>query len=191
MQKSTCCFTGHRPQKLPWGAAESGPAFDAFYVHLERTIRNLVLHYDIHHFITGMALGSDLYAAEIVPKLEAQGYHVTLECAVPFPEQARSWSPEEQTRYQSILSMAHRHTLVQEHYSHGCYQRRNRYMVEQSGTVLAIWSGGPGGTAQAVRYALQQGRQLFVVNPRVFCMPLSAEEDVSECVQPYRTVSFD
>ena len=189
MLEYTCCFTGHRPQKLPWGEAESGSDFDEFYVHLERTIQNLILRHDVHHFITGMALGSDLYAAEIVLKLEERGYHVTLECAIPFPEQTRGWSPEHKERYQSILSLAHRHTLIQEHYSPDCYQRRNRYMVEQSNAVLAIWSGGPGGTAQTVRYALEQGRALFVINPRFYRMPRSAK--CPDPVQPYRSISVD
>lgn len=189
MLERTCCFTGHRPQKLPWGEAESGSDFDAFYADLEKEIRNLVLHHDVHHFITGMALGSDLYAAEIVLKLETQGYHVTLECAIPFPEQTRGWSPEHKKRYQDILSTAHRHTLIQDRYSPDCYQRRNRYMVEQSDVVLAIWSGGPGGTAQTVRYALEQGRALFVINPRFYRMPYSVKSP--EEIRPYRSVSLE
>ena len=54
----TCCFTGHRPEKLPWGSDETDPRCTA----LKRKLYDaLEAAYDegMRHFICGMARGCD------------------------------------------------------------------------------------------------------------------------------------
>ena len=44
-----------------------------------------------------------------------------------------------------------------EQYYKGCYARRNRYMVDQSQRIIAVYDGRPaGGTAATVRYAKEK-----------------------------------
>ena len=65
---NTCCFTGHRPEKLPWGSDETDPRCAA----LKQKIRDAVESaYDggMRHFICGMARGCDFYFAEAVVTL--------------------------------------------------------------------------------------------------------------------------
>ena len=59
-REHTCCFTGHRPNKLPWGSNEGDPRCLALK---ERLAREVEAAYDkgYRHFISGMALGCDLY----------------------------------------------------------------------------------------------------------------------------------
>ena len=40
----------------------------------------------VTHFISGMAQGVDLYAAEIVLELKEQYPQITLECAIPYEQ---------------------------------------------------------------------------------------------------------
>ena len=62
----TCCVTGHRPQKLSFGFHEE----DERCIRLKELLRLHILdrleQHGVTHFISGMALGVDLYAAEIV-----------------------------------------------------------------------------------------------------------------------------
>ena len=60
-----CSFTGHRPQKFPWRYNESDPACVALKETLADQITQL---YETGYteFLTGMALGVDLWAAQIV-----------------------------------------------------------------------------------------------------------------------------
>ena len=51
--------------------------------------------------------------------------------------------------------------MVQHHYDRGCMQRRNRYMVDRSGLLIAVYDGQPGGTMQTIAYAMK--RQLRTV----------------------------
>ena len=52
----SCCFTGHRPAKLPWGYRESDPRC----VSLKRRIADAVeaaYQENCRHFLCGMAQG--------------------------------------------------------------------------------------------------------------------------------------
>jgi len=154
---TTCCFTGHRPDKLPWGSDEK----DSRCLELKRRLyQALERAYDqgMRHFICGMARGTDLYFAEGVLALRERYPDVTLEGARPCESQASSWPEPEQLRYNQILDCCDYETLVQHHYDRGCMQRRNRYMVDRSSLVLSVYNGVPkGGTAQTLAYAMRSG----------------------------------
>ena len=93
---NTCCFTGHRPEKLPWGADETDPRCAA----LKQKIRDAVESaYDggMRHFICGMARGCDFYFAEAVVTLRREKGDVTLEAAIPCAAQSGGW-PEADRR---------------------------------------------------------------------------------------------
>ena len=64
----TACFTGHRPQNL--GINENSSGFRLFMEDLEYTILELVSFKGITTFISGMALGVDMYAAQTVLKIK-------------------------------------------------------------------------------------------------------------------------
>ena len=78
----TVCVTGHRPAKLPWGYKKEGPDYDEYIESLACTIADY-LENGYVHFISGMALGVDMYAAEIVLGLKSSYEGITLESAIP------------------------------------------------------------------------------------------------------------
>ena len=51
----------------------------------------------------------------------------------------------------------------QEQYYNGCFMERNRYMVEQSGRLIAVVNGTKGGTAATLRYAEKQGLEIDLI----------------------------
>ena len=81
---STCCFTGHRPEKLPWGSDETDPRCKALKQKLQDAV-SAAYDEGMRHFICGMARGCDFYFAEAVLALRADKQDVTLEAAVPAP----------------------------------------------------------------------------------------------------------
>ena len=160
---AACCFTGHRPDKLPWGTDESDPRCMALKERLAAALE-AVYREGARHFICGMARGADLYFAEAVLELRKRRPGVTLECARPCESQAQSWPPEEQARYQSILAQCDYETLVQHHYDRFCMMRRNRYMVDHAAHILTVYNGVPqGGTAQTLLYAIRKGLRIHPV----------------------------
>mgnify|MGYP005880787359 CR=1 FL=1 len=67
-RQESCCFTGHRPAKLPWGYNERDPRC----VRLKERIADAVLlayQEGYRHFLCGMAQGCDLYFCEAVLSL--------------------------------------------------------------------------------------------------------------------------
>ena len=66
----TCAFTGHRPQNLPFRFYESDERCVALKSKLRECIIKLIEQENVRHFITGMAIGVDMYAAEIVLQLK-------------------------------------------------------------------------------------------------------------------------
>lgn len=162
-RETSCCFTGHRPDKLPWGTNERDEGCVRLKARLQQAVEE-AYNSGMRHFICGMAKGADLYFAEAVLHLRSTREGVTLEAARPCQSQAYGWSAADQRRYQAILEQCNYETLVQHSYDRGCMQRRNRYMVDHSGLVIAVYNGEPkGGTAQTLAYAMSKGVRTHIL----------------------------
>ena len=162
-RQSTCCFTGHRPDKLPWGENEDTQACIRVKERLMQAVERAYAD-GFRHFITGMARGGDFYFAEAVLALRARHPEVTLEGARPCESQANAWPERDKRRYVFILDRCNYETLVQHHYDRGCMMRRNRYMVDHAARIISIYDGVPkGGTASTLAYALRQGLQTDII----------------------------
>ena len=159
----SCAFTGHRPPRLPWGENESDPRCMALKERLTKALEE-VYQAGFRHFLCGMAQGADLYFAEAVLSLRNRRPGVTLEAAIPYLDQAKSWPQTDRDRRQAILDQCDYETVVQHGYSPGCLHRRNRYMVDRSSRLIAVYDGNPqGGTFQTLSYAMSQGKGIAIV----------------------------
>ena len=157
----SCCFTGHRPEKLPWRYREA----DLRCLSLKRRIADAAeaaYEEGYRHFLCGMALGCDLYFCEAVLRLRETRPGVTLEAAIPCPTQADAWPPAQRERYARLVAACDYETVVSAQYTPHCMHRRDRYMVDHASLLIAAFDGTPGGTRYTVAYAM--GRGLSVVD---------------------------
>ncbi len=159
----TCCFTGHRPGKLPWGTNEADPRCAALKASIARELEGLYQR-GCRHFLSGMAQGCDLYFAEGVLALRDIHPDVTLEGAVPCPGQADRWPEGERRRWRAILDACDVETVVQRHYDRFCMHRRDRYMVDRSRCILAVFDGTPGGTRYTLNYAMDRRLEILLLD---------------------------
>ena len=143
VQGKTCAFTGHRPQSLPFGFDESDKRCTSLKSVMRDQIVALIENEGVTHFITGMALGVDMYAAEIVLDLKSKYPHITLESAIPCETQAIKWSVASRERYYNIAAKCDKETMLQREYTSDCMDKRNRYMVDHADYILAVWNGCP------------------------------------------------
>lgn len=161
-----CCFTGHRPEKMPFRANDNSYAYKQFTRALERAIQEAI-NDGYRYFITGMARGMDLWAAQIVLNFRRAYPDIQLEAAIPFEGQHLTWNYRDQEIYNKVRSRCN-HVTVLSKAEPARDQRtrvmhnRNRYMVDNSTMLIAAYDGTPGGTRYTIDYAKQHG--LDVVN---------------------------
>ncbi len=145
MRLQHCCFTGHRPKKLIHNEDEVCYA-------LKKEIRQAYADgYNV--FITGMACGVDIWAAEIVLDFQKRHKNIKLICASPFEGFERRWTSAWQKRYRYIMKNANLVHFISPSYSRSCFQLRNEWMVDRSARVIAVFNGEKGGTRKTIEYA--------------------------------------
>lgn len=155
---TTCCFSGYRVEKMPFTVND--PRVDALHAALDRAIADAAAQ-GYTGFFSGMSTGFDLWAAEAVLRAR-ETLSIQLFCAIPFDQQANRYSPEWKRRFNHCLLAADRVFALSREYYTGCYAARNRFMVDASSLLICYFDGKPGGTAQTVRMAKQNG--LRIVN---------------------------
>lgn len=146
------CFTGHRPEKLNISENEVKD-------RLRKAIRQSISD-GFTTFISGMARGVDMWAAEIVLEERNNNDNIKLICASPFEGFEKSWNPAERQRYNDILREADLVKFICSHYSRQCFQIRNVWMVDHSARVIAAYNGESGGTRNTIKYATNKSVEI-------------------------------
>ena len=149
------CFTGHRPEKLRRIKPE-----------IVKDLKKEILQATdegFNVFISGMARGVDIWAAEIVLQLRADGKNVRLICACPYKGFEENWNIYWRLKYKSVLKEADYVKYVCPEYSRGCFQIRNEWMVDHSAKVIAVFKGEKSGTGNTVKYAARKGVKISFI----------------------------
>lgn len=163
--KRCCAFTGHRPTKFPWKYDEKDKRCIELKAVLTEQIEKLAVA-GVTDFYSGMALGVDTWAAMAVLALKKENPTLKLHCVLPCEGQANRWPVSAQKLYFSILEQADEVVYVSREYSEDCMLERNRYLVDHTTCLLAVYNGERwGGTAMTVRYARKLGREIIIIKP--------------------------
>ena len=170
MTPKTPCITGHRPQSLSTiDDKTENLAYLTLINKIENIIMILILKENVTHFISGMARGVDTWCAERVLNLKKKGFDITLECAIPCETQTIYWNKKDQKRYHDIVLQCDKITMVQNEYTRDCFMKRNKYLVDNTDFVIAVWNGQKsGGTYQTIEYARSKERPIILINPNKF-----------------------
>ena len=158
----TCCFTGHRPVRLPWGTNENDPRCASLKEQLASTLDG-IYESGYRHYICGMAIGCDTYFAEAVLNLKALHPDITLEAAVPCDNQSERWNRIQKQRYDSLIQRCDCVTYVSHAYTPGCMMKRNEYMIDSSSLLLACFNGRSSGTMNTILYAERSGVKTIIL----------------------------
>ena len=165
MDRLVCSFTGHRPKSFPWGYNETAPDCVALKKVLAEQITMLVDD-GVTGFISGMALGVDLWAAQIVLDLRKKNSALHLYCALPCEGQETKWPVHTQKQYRTILRQADKSIWVGRKYTSDCMLNCNRYMVDRASVLLAVYNGEyRSGTGMTVRDAKNKHRKIILIHP--------------------------
>lgn len=152
----TIGITGHRPDKL--GGYNPENLFDlidfaSYQLSFFRRKNTVIL--------TGMALGWDLAIAQA-----CVNRGISFKAIIPFVGQDRLWTKENKVLYRTLLGKADKviNTDVFTSFNGKSIPRqmqdRNKYIVDNSSKILALWNGSSSGTANCINYARLKGKQI-------------------------------
>ena len=165
MGKIACAFTGHRPKNFPWGYDETVRDCVLLKEVLASQIEALVGK-GVTDFLSGMALGVDLWSAQIVVDLKKKNPALNLRCILPCKGQEYKWRESAQKQYRSLLEQADNVIYVDQKYNRNCMLKRNRYLVDHSSVLLAVYNGTyRSGTGMTVRYAESKHHKIILIDP--------------------------
>lgn len=163
--EKSCAFTGHRPSRFAFGFDEEDEKCLQIKLAMEAQIIRMA-EAGITTFYTGMALGVDQWGAQIVLSRKRDFPHLQLVAVLPCETQANKWSPEQREQYFNILAECDDVITLNTHYTPSCMFERNRWLVDHTGFLLAVYDGGAkGGTAYTVNYARQKERDIIALHP--------------------------
>lgn len=162
----TAAFTGHRPEKLPWGQDEDTVSARAFREHLKDVLTELIGTGCVN-FLSGAARGFDTIAAETVLELREEYPWVSLTVVLPCDDQAARWREADRARWERLVQHADHVLHMTDRYDKGCMFRRNRYLVDNSSLLIAACEDGAlgdsvsSGTAMTLAYAAEKSRTVI------------------------------
>ena len=167
MRENTVCFSGHRPEKLPGYDNKNKVVLQMIKSTLYFQIYQAIAD-GYRNFISGLARGTDLWAAEYVLDLKRQYPDIRLIGAIPFPEHSSSFRGGDLWSFNNVAGQADEIVCTSQEYSRDCYKIRNQYMVDRSSRLIAVVSDYKSGTGQTINYAKKQNLDLHIINVNEF-----------------------
>lgn len=149
-------FTGHRSERIL--------QVRMLYLYLDIIVSQVKRLYSLgyRYFLSGMAEGFDLLAAQAVADLKMEYTDIRLIAVVPFRRQSDRYRPENKSLYDRIMKTADETVILREDYCKGCFHHRNDYLIDNSEIVLAYWDKQPyGGTYYTVGKARMMNRNII------------------------------
>ena len=153
LRAKTCCFTGHR--------SLSNEEKLKVAVRL-REIIAVQIKAGVVFYGAGGARGFDALAALTVLDMKKEYPQLRLILVLPCEDQTRRWCSEDIAVYEDIKRRSDKVVYVSRGYTPDCMHRRNRHLVDHSGTCICYLTRSSGGTAYTVDYARRRG--LLVIN---------------------------
>lgn len=161
----TVCFSGYRPHKFdfPLSNNDTYNKFNAVHINL---IMDMIKN-GYENFLFGGAPGYDIACAELI-KITKKSVEdsIKLICALPYSSFSNSkhFNKEWQDRYNAVIAVCDDivNATGKDFRTSGCYQVRNRFMIDNSSKLICYHTGKSGGTANTILYA--QAQKVTVIN---------------------------
>lgn len=152
LRAKTCCFTGHRSLRHEEKLIVA--------VRLREIIAEQI-EAGVVFYGAGGALGFDTLAALTVLDMKKEYPQLRLILVLPCEDQTRGWCGEDIVVYEDIKRRCDKVVYVSREYTPDCMHRRNRHLVDHSGTCICYLTRSSGGTAYTVDYARKKGLRII------------------------------
>ena len=86
------------------------------------------------HFISSFANDTDVLLAQIIGSFRYKNKDLILEAVIPIENKLNSLD-----KIKYALMLYNKVTVIQEQCGPECFQKRNKYMIDNSDVVVALW----------------------------------------------------
>lgn len=105
-------------------------------------------------FYVNCEYGVPLWTAEIICAMKMYN-DIRLNIVMPYEEQSADWNEEYRDRYYDVHACADNVYMIGTRYSSDCYDKADRYMIDNSDILLVCGKGESG--LYSVKYANERG----------------------------------
>lgn len=158
----TCCFTGYRPNNLPYKLDESHPLCEELKCVFADEINNAVQE-GYTHYIIGMALGVETWFAEVVLFMKKIHPAITLECV--HPQGNRTKYRNENKRFLEIMNRCDKITVLENVNSNRSTYEYGQYMIDHASLLISVYNGLPCVCGILVNYARMHKLNIILIDP--------------------------
>jgi len=166
-----CAITGHRPTRFKWKYKEDNTGCKRLKKRLHDQFISLY-EQGVRRFYVGGALGTDMWAGEILLRLKEQPEYADIELvvALPFEGHDLDWDQRSRGRMAFIIRHSAKTVIIgtRDEPNKG-YKDRNYYMVDHADCLLAVYDNDGrnlrSGTRMTVNYARKKGIPITLIHP--------------------------
>ncbi len=160
---TTACFTGHRPEKIPFYGDEIRMRM-LMSMFIQRIYDAIDDGY--RTFICGMARGVDIWGGKAIYALKKSHPELNLKMIgiSPYKNELENLLYADIYDYGTVRQGCSEMYYLSEDYFPACYHIRNRLMVDHSSRVIGIVSDYKSGTGNTIREAKRQGIDLDIID---------------------------
>ncbi len=160
---NTCCFIGSCTEDRLSSFEEKRTFLNNTELVIEESIIYLIECFSVTNFLSGMDIGFEQYAAEVVLKKKKDYPQITLEGVLPYETHSVNWTEAQRDKYYSIMEKSDREIMMQCHYTWDCMTKRNLYMINQSKHIV-FFNEGAGEVDRLILFSKAKGRNIIVIN---------------------------
>lgn len=166
--EKTLSFTGHRPEKIKGYTTNPQEVEKGVREALAEAVKMFYRH-GYRRFMTGMADGVDLWAADEIIRLRDEGVMSEAEIVAVIPFVGHHRTTHTPQLYKKVIDASSVTIYICQEYHHNCYTLRNDYLVDKASALIAYCEGVAGGTKYTMNRAKRKGLTIFdIVNPGMF-----------------------
>lgn len=163
MKEKTVCFSGHRPEKLPFNGDITYPEvkclMSKLYLEIDKSIKQ-----GYTTFISGVAKGVDIWAAKYILEQKDTNPEIKLICAIPYEGYGSGWIGVDKWDLNWIIYKADEIHYICDKYYPYCMKKRNEFMVENSSKLIAVVENYNSGTGQTIRLAQKKNLDIKLLD---------------------------
>ena len=140
-----CCFAGCMPEKTTFSESIIK---NKIRIEIREAIKS-----GFTTFITGMAPGVDILAAEIVIEMRQIYKEIKLIAAVPYPGFGKTRDYKRNLQYKKIIERVDLIKEISPKLSDDCLKKRNEWMINHSSRVIVAFNGSDAETKNTMDFA--------------------------------------